>query len=104
MKIILSPRKHQYVAIVSIFLIMLIMVALIGGMAGCQSGVGNTATSSQNLEIRTWYDLDGVMNNLAGKHALMNDLESATLGYEELASPTTNRGKGCVVRSLDQEM
>ena len=35
MKIILSSKRHHYVAIVSIFLIMLIMVALIAGMVGC---------------------------------------------------------------------
>ena len=35
MKIILSSRRHHYVAIVSIFLIMLVMVALIAGMVGC---------------------------------------------------------------------
>lgn len=99
-----SSRRHHYVALVSIFLTVLIMAALIAGMAGCQSGAGNTAPSSQNLEMRTCYDLDGVRNNLAGKHTLMKDLESATLGYEELASPTTNRGNGCLVRSLDQEM
>jgi len=35
MKIILNSRRHHYTAIVSIFLIMLIMVALIAGMVGC---------------------------------------------------------------------
>jgi hypothetical protein len=38
MKIILSSRRHHYMAIVSIFLIMLIAVALIAGMAGCGGG------------------------------------------------------------------
>jgi hypothetical protein len=69
---------------VSIFFI---TVALIGGMVGCGS-------PSQNLEIRTWYDLDAVRNNLGGNHTLMNDLDSTTLGYEELAGPTANKGKG----------
>jgi hypothetical protein len=71
---------------VSIFLI---TVALIAGIAGC----GDT-TPSQNLEIRTWYDLDAVRNNLGGNHILMNDLDSTTAGYTELASPTANQGKG----------
>jgi alpha-tubulin suppressor-like RCC1 family protein len=35
MKTILSSRRDHYVAIVSIFLIMLITVALIAGMVGC---------------------------------------------------------------------
>jgi hypothetical protein len=50
--------------------------------------------TSENLEIRTWYDLDAVRDNLAGNHTLMNDLDSTTAGYEELASPTANGGKG----------
>ena len=65
------------------------MVALIAGMAGCDG-----CTPSQNLEIRDWYDLDAVRNNLGGHHILMNDLDFATPGYEELASPTANGGRG----------
>jgi hypothetical protein len=72
--------------------IFLITVALIAGMVGCAGG-GYTPPS-QNLEIRSWYDLDAVRNNLAGKHTLMNDLDSTTPGYEELASPTANQGRG----------
>jgi hypothetical protein len=68
--------------------IFLVMVALIVGMAGCFS------TPSQNLEIQDWYDLDAIRNNLGGHHVLMNDLDSATAGYEELASPTANDGEG----------
>ncbi len=75
---------------VSIFLI---MVALIAGVAGCDGGDYNT-TPSMNQEIRTWYDLDNIRNNLAGNHTLMNDLDSATPGYDELAGPTANQGKG----------
>jgi hypothetical protein len=63
------------------------MAALIVGMAGC-------SPVSQNLEIRTWYDLDDVRDNLEGHHTLMNDLDSTIAGYEELASPTANGGKG----------
>ena len=74
-------------AVVSIFLIMLIMIALIAGMAGC-------ALPSRNLEIRDWYDLDAIRDNLGGHHILMNDLDSTTAGYEELASATANEGKG----------
>jgi hypothetical protein len=75
-----------YVARVCVFLI---TAALITGMAGCDG-----YTPSQNLEIRTWYDLDAVRDNLSGNHTLMNDLDSTTAGYTELASPTANLGKG----------
>jgi hypothetical protein len=90
-------KLNFYVKKVSVFLI---PVALIVGMAGFD-GVGGGHTlppsqnsPSQNLEIRTWYDLDAVRNNLAGNHTLMNDLDSTTPGYEELASETANQGKG----------
>ena len=75
------------------FSILLITVALIAGMAGCGGG-GYNPLPSQNLEIRTWYDLDAVRDNLAGNHTLMNDLDSTIAGYEELAGPTANGGKG----------
>jgi hypothetical protein len=45
-------------------------------------------------EIRDWYDLDAVRNNPFGEHTLMNDLDSTTAGYDELASPTADQGKG----------
>jgi hypothetical protein len=61
-------------------------------MLGCD-GDGYTPPS-QNLEIRTWYDLDAVRNNLDGNYALMNDLDCTTAGYEELASPIANGGNG----------
>ncbi len=67
--------------------ILLVTVALIVVMGGC-------ALPSQNLEIRDWYDLDDIRNNLGGHHILMNNLDSTTAGYEELASETANQGKG----------
>jgi len=73
---------------VSIFLI---TAALIVGMIGCD---GDVLPPSKNLEIRTWYDLDAVRDNLAGHHILMNDLNSTTPGYTGLASPTANNGTG----------
>jgi hypothetical protein len=73
--------------------ILLTTAALIAGMIGC-NGDGGYNPPSQNLEIRTWYDLDKVRDNLTGNHTLMNDLDSTTTGYEELAGPTANGGKG----------
>jgi hypothetical protein len=64
-------------------------------MSGNYSVTANfTPKTSQNLEIRTWYDLDAVRDNFGGNHTLLNDLSAATAGYEELASPTANEGKG----------
>jgi hypothetical protein len=69
---------------------LLIAAGLIAGMAGCD----HTPPPSEDLEIRDWYDLDAVRTNLEGNHILMNDLDSTTPGYEELASPTANNGTG----------
>ena len=65
--------------------IFLITVALIAGMAGC---------GPLRIEIHDWYDLDAIRDNLGGSYILMNDLDSTTQGYEELASPTANGGAG----------
>ena len=51
-------------------------------------------TANFALPIWDWYDLDAIRNNLSGDYTLMNDLDSTTAGYTELASPTANGGKG----------
>jgi len=81
-------KLNRYVVRLSIFLITL---ALIVGMVGCP---GDGYTPSQDLEIRDWYDLDDVRDNVYGNHMLMNDLDSTTPGYTELASETAHGGKG----------
>jgi hypothetical protein len=53
-----------------------------------------TITANFAIAAWDWYDLDTVRNNLAGSYILMNDLDSTTAGYEELASPTANNGTG----------
>jgi The GLUG motif len=87
MKTIFGSRKDHYLTRLGLFLM---TVALIAGMAGCDL----YTPPSQNLVILTWYDLDAVRNNLTGRHTLMNDLDSTTPGYEELACSTANNGTG----------
>ena len=53
-----------------------------------------TITASFAKEIQTWYDLDAIRDNLSGHYVLMNELDSTTAGYAELAGPTANGGKG----------
>ena len=65
--------------------VFLIVVTLIIGLAGCAPGP---------IEVRDWYDLHAIRNDLGGSHILMNDLDSATAGYTELASVTANGGRG----------
>jgi hypothetical protein len=92
MKIILTTQRRKYVSNAGIFLITAVIItALIGFGGTCYR---TSLPPSENLEIRTWYDLDDVRDNLRGNHTLMNDLDSSTDGYEELASPTANGGKG----------
>jgi hypothetical protein len=55
---------------------------------------GYSITANFAGAIRDWYDLDAVRNTMDGSYILMNDLDSTTLGYAELASSTANGGKG----------
>ena len=84
MKIILSSKIHHYVKRLSIFLIMAVLIV---GMVGC----GDTTPT---VEIQDWYDLDAIRENLGGSYLLMNDLDSTTAGYEDLASTTASGGNG----------
>lgn len=85
MKEILIPRRHHCMRRAAIFLI---VAALTAGVVGC--GV----PPSKDLEIRDWHDLHAVRDNRMGHHRLMNDLDSNTPGYAQLASETANQGKG----------
>jgi hypothetical protein len=87
MKMIPTSRGAHYLARVSIFLI---AVALAAGIAGC----GPDVPPPEALEIRDWHDLGAVRGNLTGSYILMNDLDSTTAGYEDLAGPTADGGKG----------
>ena len=91
MRMISDPKIRRYIALVGIFLI---MGAFVTGVPGSCGVSGNDPDSSQNLEIRTWYDLNAVRDNMRGNHTLMNDLNSTTPGYDELASPSAHGGKG----------
>ena len=44
--------------------------------------------------IWDWHDLNDIRNDLSGDYVLMNDLDSTTTGYDELAGPTANGGLG----------
>jgi len=91
MRRIFSSKRDSFPVRFGIFLI---IAALITGFPSSYSVDGNNNQPSENLEIYTWYDLDDIRYNLSGDHILMNNLNSTTEGYEELASPTANEGKG----------
>lgn len=65
--------------------IFLVAAALIAGMTGCPPGP---------TEIHDWYDLHAIRDNPDDSYVLMNDLNSTTAGYMELAGPTANAGRG----------
>jgi hypothetical protein len=85
MKAILSSRVQQYLAVVGIFSITVGLIML--GMLGCE-------TTTASAEIWDWHDLDAIRNNLDASCLLMRNLDSATDGYNELASETANQGRG----------
>ena len=51
-------------------------------------------TANFAVEIRNWYDLHAVRDNLGGSYCLINNLVSTTAGYTELVSVTANHRKG----------
>ena len=46
------------------------------------------------MEIRDWHELHAIRDSPRDSYILMNNLDSATAGYGELAGPTANDGKG----------
>jgi hypothetical protein len=90
MKKIFSSKKDRQLMRSGI---LLVVVALVVGMVG-YGGSCVVNPPSEDIEIHDWYDLDDVRDNLAGNHILMNDLDSSTVGYEELAGPDGNEGMG----------
>jgi hypothetical protein len=84
MKLIPGSKRRHHGVRVGIFLLAVILIAGTQGCTGPPPG----------LQIHDWYDLDAVRDNLDGNYILMNDLDSTTAGYEDLAGPAANGGKG----------
>jgi hypothetical protein len=88
MKTILSYRRDRCLAMFTIFLV---IVALIAGIVGCSGG---EEEEEEEEEIATWFELDNIRNDLGGAYLLTNNLDEGTEGWEQLASPTANEGQG----------
>jgi hypothetical protein len=71
--------------------VLLSVMGLAAGMTGCDTGYG---PSPDYLEIRNWHELYAIRDDLGGHYLLMNDLDSTTIGYGELAGNTADQGKG----------
>lgn len=83
---VISCGARHYMTRVGLLLVLLAMLAAV---VGCTDG-----SPPYNPQIRTWHDLDAVRYHLDKSYILMNDLDAATAGYAELASPTAHAGKG----------
>jgi len=55
---------------------------------------GGNGTAEDPYQIADWRHLDNVRNYLSNHFIIINDLDSHTAGYTELASVTANEGKG----------
>ena len=55
---------------------------------------GGNGTVEDPYQIADWYRLDDVRNYLSSHFILINDLDSNSIGYTELASATAHEGKG----------
>jgi hypothetical protein len=84
MKTVRRRGKHHCLALLGM---LLTAISLMAGTIGCDP-------APDYLEIRDWYDLDAIRDNSMGHYLLVNDLDSATAGYGELAGNTANQGKG----------
>mgnify|MGYP002762763856 CR=1 FL=1 len=71
------------------------LVLLSVTVAGAALG-GVTAAESQSspVEISDWTDLDDIRNDTDADYVLVNDLNETTPGYETVAGPNANDGKG----------
>jgi len=45
-------------------------------------------------QIRDWHDLHAIGDNLNGDYSLMNDLDATTAGYQAVAGPDADEGRG----------
>jgi hypothetical protein len=89
MKIILSSRKHHYLAIFSTCLITL---ALIAGTVSCSCSDGNGGDGDV-MEIHDWDELYAIRNKPLGSYVLVEDLDASKDGYKEWVGEMPN-GKG----------
>jgi len=78
----MSESRRQFSGkVLAMVIVAALVAAPVVGMAGCTEEI----ELPYGPRIRDWYDLDAVRNNLGGTYVLMNDLDSTTAGYAELA-------------------
>jgi hypothetical protein len=83
-----SLRKQHYATATRVALVILAALTLTGAITGCRDA------PAVGFKVRDWNDLAAVKDNLDRNIILMNDLDSTTAGYAELAGPAANQGTG----------
>ncbi len=71
--------------------LVLLSVTVVGAALG---GVTAAESQSSPVEISNWTDLDDIRNNPGADYILVNDLNETTPGYDTVAGPNANGGKG----------
>lgn len=84
-------KKGKWIG--KVFGIALVFLMIVGTL-GSLPGFVDKVEASPAAETWDWYDLDAIRNDMSGSYVLMSDLDCTTAGYDELASPTANEGKG----------
>jgi hypothetical protein len=74
--------------------ILAILIALVITINLALPLVSTAADSSASTDVRDWYDLRAVRDNLGSHYRLLNDLDAATAGYTETAGAAANAGRG----------
>jgi len=97
----LGIRKYGYLKRAgALMLALTLAVGMVPAIAGCDPPssrpefAGGSGTSTDPYQISDWYHLDSIRDHLDTHSILMNNLNAGTAGYEELAGPAANDGKG----------
>ena len=85
-----NPERELLGGTVSLYAKILLIAIPCLLLVGLIIRIGDFGTG----KIRNWYDLNAVRNKLDRSFILMNNLDSTSAGYEELAGATANGGEG----------
>jgi PGF-CTERM protein len=82
-----QPGARHAVALGLVLLSVIVAGAALGGMIAAE-------LQSGPIEVSDWTDLDDIRNDLDADYVLVNDLDETTTGYDTVAGPNANGGKG----------
>jgi len=107
-------KENERIKLICAFAVLLCLCSGLLFVQNSNLAAMEKENSSDNLEtldcpssantittISNWLELNATRDNLTGSYILMNDLDSTTEGYEELAGPFADEGKGWVPIGTD---